>query len=148
MSLNKVMLIGNVGKDPEVRYLEGNSKVASFRIATSERYRDREGRQREITEWHTVTVWRGLADIVEKYVRKGSQLYVEGRLRNRTWTDRNGVEKTVTEIAGDNIELLGKAQPDVAGKNSASGEDASGTKKAADIMPGPVTAEADDDLPF
>ena len=68
MSLNKVMLIGNVGKDPEVRYLEGNSKVASFRIATSERFRDREGRQKEITEWHTVTVWRGLADIVEKYV--------------------------------------------------------------------------------
>lgn len=147
MSLNKVMLIGNVGKDPEVRYLEGNSKVASFRIATSERFRDREGRQKEITEWHTVTVWRGLADIVEKYVRKGSLLYVEGRLRNRTWTDRNGAEKTVTEIAGDSIELLGKtpaAQTDAAGKDG--GNESSGMKNT--WKPMPDIPETDDDLPF
>ena len=102
MSLNKVMLIGNVGKDPEVRYLEGNAKVATFRLATSERYRDRDGNMREMTEWHTVTVWRTAADLVEKYVRKGTQLYVEGRLRTRSWNDKSGNTRTVTEIAAEN----------------------------------------------
>ena len=88
MSLNKVMLIGNVGQDPEVRYLDGNSpnaKVATLRLATTERYRDRNtGENREITEWHTIVLWRGLADIVEKYVKKGTQLYIEGRIRTRS----------------------------------------------------------------
>ena len=141
------MLIGNVGKNPEVRYLEGNSKVASFRIATSEKYRDREGKQKEITEWHTVTVWRGLADIVEKYVKKGSLLYVEGRLRSRTWTDRNGVEKTATEIAGENIELLGKAsaaQTDVAEKNDE--KRSSGMKESGKSIQ--AIPETDDGIPF
>ena len=91
------MLIGNVGKDPEVRYLESNpqnpgnnAKVASFPLATSERYRDRNGEQRENTEWHNIVVWRGNADVVEKYVHKGTQLYIEGKLRTRQWTDQTG----------------------------------------------------------
>ena len=115
MSLNKVMLIGNVGKDPEVRYLETNPvpqgnapKVATFTLATSERYKDRNGNLQENTEWHNIVVWRGLADTVEKFVRKGTQLYVEGKLRTRSWTDQTGAKKYSTEIIADTIQLLGK----------------------------------------
>ena len=114
MSLNKVMLIGNVGKDPEIRYLEGNSpnganaKVATFPLATTERYRDRNGEQHENTEWHNIVAWRGLADTMERFVRKGTQLYVEGRLRSRSWTDQTGAKRYTTEIIADTIQLLGK----------------------------------------
>ena len=118
MSLNKVMLIGNVGKDPEVRYLENNPqnpgnnvKVASFPLATSERYRDRNGELRENTEWHNVVVWRSNADVAEKYVRKGTQLYIEGRLRTRSWTDQTGNKRYTTEVVADTLQLLGK-RPD------------------------------------
>ena len=114
MSLNKVMLIGNVGKDPEVRYLDGNSpagqgrKVASFTLATSERYRDRSGEVRENTEWHNVVVWGQSADIVERYVKKGTQLYIEGRIRTRQWTDQSGNKRYTTEIVADSLQLLGR----------------------------------------
>ncbi len=118
MSLNKVMLIGNVGKDPDVRYLESNpsnpganAKVASFPLATSERYRDRNGELRENTEWHNIVVWRGNADVVEKFVRKGTQLYIEGRLRTRQWTDQTGNKRYTTEVVADTLQLLGK-RPD------------------------------------
>lgn len=109
-SLNKVMLIGNVGSDPEVRYLGGdsNSKVATIRLATTERYRARSGESTEKTEWHSVVAWRGLADVVEKYVKKGSQLYVEGRLSTRQWNDKSGNTRYSTEITADNLFLLGK----------------------------------------
>ena len=109
MSLNKVMLIGNVGQDPEVRYLDNSqAKVARLRLATTERYTDRNGEVRENTEWHTVTCWRRLADLVEKYVRKGSQIYVEGRLQTREWTDNSGAKRFATEVSADNLQLLGK----------------------------------------
>lgn len=111
MSLNKVMLIGNVGRDPEVRYLEGNSpnaKVASFTLATTERYRDRNGELRENTEWHNIVAWRSTADVVEKYVRKGTQLYIEGRLRTRSWDDQSGNKRYTTEVICDTLQLLGK----------------------------------------
>ena len=115
MALNKVMLIGNVGNDPEVRYLESNpqnpaqnAKVASFRLATTERFRDRSGELRENTEWHNIVVWRNNADVVEKYVHKGSQIYVEGKLRTRQWTDQSGNKRYTTEVVVDNLQLLGK----------------------------------------
>ncbi len=111
MSLNKVMLIGNVGRDPEVRYLDGqsgNSKVAQFTLATTERYRDRNNELRENTEWHNIVAWRGNADVCEKYVRKGTQLYIEGRIRTRSWDDQNGNKRYTTEIIADNLQLLGK----------------------------------------
>ena len=117
MSLNKVMLIGNVGKDPEIRYLEGNpasgttTKIATFPLATSERSRDRNGEQHENTEWHNIVAWRGLADTMERFVRKGSQLYIEGRLRTRSWMDQNGAKRYTTEIVADTIQLLGR-RPD------------------------------------
>ena len=115
MSLNKVMLIGNVGKDPEVRYLENNPapqgtnpKVAQFTLATTERFRDRNGEVRENTEWHNIVAWRGLADLAEKYIRKGSQLYIEGRIRTRSWNDQAGAKQYRTEIVADSIQLLGR----------------------------------------
>ena len=106
------MLIGNVGQDPEIRYLDGNSanaKVATIRLATTERFRDRNsGETRESTEWHTVVAWRGLADIVERYIRKGTQIYVEGKIRTRMWEDQNGGRRYATEINADNIQMLGR----------------------------------------
>ena len=118
MALNKVMLIGNVGNDPEIRYLDsnpqspqGSAKVASFRLATTERYRDRNGETRENTEWHSIVAWRSNADLVEKFVHKGSQIYIEGKLRTRQWTDQTGNKRFTTEVQADNIQLLGK-RPD------------------------------------
>ena len=111
MSLNKAMLIGNVGRDPEVRYIEsgaGNPKVATFPLATTEKYRDRSGNIREITEWHNIVTWRSTADVVEKFVRKGTQVYVEGRIRTRSWDDQTGNKRYTTEILVDSLQLLGR----------------------------------------
>lgn len=110
MSLNKVMLIGNVGRDPEVRYLEGNNgaKVATFTLATTERYRDRNGDVRENTEWHNIVAWRNNADVAERFVRKGTQLYIEGRIRTRSWDDQTGNKRYTTEIIADTLQLLGR----------------------------------------
>ncbi len=105
------MLIGNVGRDPEVRYLDGqggNAKVAQFTLATTQRYRDRNNELRENTEWHNIVTWRGNADVCEKYVRKGTQLYIEGRIRTRSWEDQTGNKRYTTEIIADTIQLLGK----------------------------------------
>jgi single-strand DNA-binding protein len=108
MALNKVLLIGNVGKDPEIRHLQGGASVATITLATSERYRDRNGETRELTEWHTIIAWRQLADLAENYIRKGSQIYVEGKIRSRSWDDQNGQKRYVTEIQADTIQLLGR----------------------------------------
>ena len=111
--INKVILVGNVGQDPEVRYTgdaSNGAKVATLRLATTERYRDRNGNLQEHTEWHSVVVWRNTADVVEKYVRKGTQLYIEGRLRTRSWDDQNGNKRYVTEILADTLQLLGRKQ--------------------------------------
>ena len=121
MSLNKVMLIGNVGRDPNVRYLEGNNagnqgrKVATFTLATSERYRDRNGETRENTEWHNIVAWGQPADVCERFVRKGTQLYIEGKLRTRKYTDAQGMEKYTTEINVDTLQFLGRRDGDAAG---------------------------------
>ena len=116
-SLNKVMLIGNVGRDPEVRYLDQgaaqsgqSTKVATFTLATTDRYRDRNGEVRENTEWHNLVLWRQLADLAEKFIRKGSQIYIEGHLRTRSYTDQQGVKKFVTEVVADNVQLLGRRE--------------------------------------
>ena len=119
MSLNKVMLIGNVGRDPEVRYLDGNSgnaKVATFTLATTERYRDRNGETRENTEWHNIVAWRGNADVAERFVKKGTQLFIEGRIRTRSWDDQSGNKRYTTEIIADNLQLLGKKSDNPGGQ--------------------------------
>jgi single-strand DNA-binding protein len=106
--VNRVMLIGNLGKDPDVQYLEGNIGVAKFPLATTETYKDRAGKLVSQTEWHTVVLWRGLAELAQKYLHKGSLIYVEGRLRTRSWDDREGNKKFATEIVGDNLIMLDK----------------------------------------
>lgn len=109
--INKVILVGNVGQDPEVRYTgdaSNGAKVATLRLATTERYRDRNGNLQEHTEWHSVVAWRNTADVIEKYVRKGTQLYIEGRLRTRSWDDQAGNKRYTTEILADTLQLLGR----------------------------------------
>ena len=101
--INKVILVGNLGKDPEVKSFEGGAKVARFTVATTESYKDRTtGERKDVTEWHNVVCWRNLADIAEKFLVKGKQVYVEGRLRTRSWDD-NGTKRYVTEINMDNF---------------------------------------------
>ena len=109
--INKVILIGNVGQDPEIRYTgdaNNGAKVATIRLATTERYRDRNGNPQEHTEWHNVVVWRNQADVVEKYVKKGTQLYIEGRIRTRSWDDQSGNKRYTTDIVADTLQLLGR----------------------------------------
>lgn len=117
MSVNKVILVGNVGRDPEVRYLDGGqqgqqTKVATFTLATSERYKDRSGELRENTEWHNIVAWRQSADVCEKFVKKGTQLYIEGKLRTRSYNDASGVKKYTTEVVVDTLQLLGRRDGD------------------------------------
>lgn len=108
-SVNKVILIGHLGADPEVRRLENGATVASFNIATSETYTDRNTNERKtLTEWHRITLWRGLAEIAEKYLRKGSQVYIEGKLKTRSYEDQDKITRYVTEVVGDNMTLLGR----------------------------------------
>ena len=107
--INKVILLGNVGADPEIRTLETGTKVARLRIATTERIFNRQTQEtKEHTEWHTVVLWRGLADVADKYVRKGSQLYIEGKIRSNEWTDKDGGKRYGIEIVADDMKLLGR----------------------------------------
>ena len=105
--VNKVILIGNLGKDPEVRYLDSGIAVANFSLATTENYRNKEGEKVSQTEWHNVVLWRGLAEIAEKYLKKGSSVYIEGRIRNRKWEDKEGNTRYNNEILADNMTMLG-----------------------------------------
>ena len=134
MSLNKVMLIGTVGAEPEVRYVEQGVPVASLRLATTERgYTLQNGTQvPERTEWHNIVVWRRLAETVEKYVHKGDKLYIEGQLRTRTWNDRNGVKRYTTEIWAENMEMLSSPR-----NNQPAGETASQPASTTDNTQAP-----------
>jgi single-strand DNA-binding protein len=152
MALNKVLLIGNVGKDPEIRHLQGGASVATITLATSERYKDRNGESRELTEWHTIIAWRQLADLAENYIRKGSQIYVEGRIRSRSWDDQNGQKRYVTEIQADVIQLLGR-RGDNAGApqplpQSPSQPHTPPQQTTPIVNPADLTDDGTDDLPF
>ena len=158
-SVNKVILIGNLGKDPEVRHLESGVGVANFSIATSETYKDRKtGERVSQTEWHNVVLWRGLADVAEKYLKKGDKVYIEGKLRTRTWQDQQGNNKYSTEIIADNLTMLGKSNDrNPASKDAVAQIEESAIEKSA---PKPALAEeklsedfsapedGNDDLPF
>ena len=106
--VNKVTLIGNVGKDPEIQILEGNLVVAKFPLATTENHKDKNGNTVSHTEWHTVVLWRGLAELAQKFLHKGSMIYVEGRIRYRNWEDKEKVKRSSTEIVADNFVMLDK----------------------------------------
>jgi len=153
MALNKVLLIGNVGKDPEIRHLQGGASVATITLATSERYKDRNGETRELTEWHTINAWRQLADLAENYIRKGSQIYVEGRIRTRSWDDQNGQKRYATEIQADVIQLLGRRNDSPAPQQPApaqnQGYNAPAQQQSTPMVnPADLTDDGTDDLPF
>ena len=140
-SLNRALLIGNVGNDPEIRTLSNNEKVASFRLATTERYKDRNGEVKENTEWHQIVAWGKLADIVEKFVKKGSQVYVEGKITTRRWTDKDGNDRFTTEIRAEGIQLLGK-------KDGATTAPASTQEVESPSLKALKEDDPKDDLPF
>jgi single-strand DNA-binding protein len=151
--VNKVILVGNVGADPEVRTTESGVKVARVRLATTERLFDRQTNEtRELTEWHSITLWRGLADVVDRYVKKGSQLYIEGRLRTREW-EKDGIKRYTTEIMADDMKLLGRRADSQQG-SSASQSSYQAPQQAATpaVAPQPaavpVANDDPDDLPF
>lgn len=150
MSVNKVILVGNVGKDPDVKYFDNGSVVANFTLATTERgYTAANGTQiPDRTEWHNIVCWRGLAKVAEQFVRKGTQVYIEGKIRSRTYDDANGLKRYVNEIYADNLELLGSRRRDDAGgegyNNAPSYE--TGSYQAPSAPVSPMTD--DDDLPF
>lgn len=108
--VNKVILIGNLGKDPEIKYLEGNLARVSFSLATAEVYKDKSGNRAEHTEWHNIVLWRSLAENAEKLLKKGTKIYLEGKLQTRQWTDKEGHKKNITEIIGDQFIVLQKKE--------------------------------------
>lgn len=159
MSVNKVILVGNVGKDPEIRYLEGGTAVCSFPLATSATYRNRDGERITSTEWHNIVLWRGLAEIAERYVKKGSQLFIEGRIRSRSWDDREGNKRYTTEIIADNMQMLGRRPDDTSSDTQATSGESQTDDKDDKVEETPdneeytetdtsTSPEEDDDLPF
>jgi len=121
--VNKVILVGNLGKDPELRRLENGTAVTKFSLATSDSYKDKDGNRVDQTEWHNIVLWRGLAEVAEKYLKKGSQIYIEGKIKSRSWEDKEGNKKYTTEIVGDNMKMLGKRREQEEGNVSEPEED-------------------------
>ena len=132
-TLNKVMLIGNVGKDPDVNFTPTGVKVAQFRMATSESWKDKDGAIQEHTDWHTIVAWRGLADIVERLIHRGSRIYVEGKIQTRTYDDKEGQKRYVTEIVADNILLLDAKRAEGVSNGEAAHSESSSDDKVDDI---------------
>ncbi len=130
--VNKVILVGNLGKDPEVRHLEGGAAVANFPLATTETFKDKNGNRNEQTEWHNIVVWRGLAEVAEKYLKKGMTIYIEGKLRTRSWDDKEGHKRYTTEVVGETFTILSKRE-----NNTSTGNDE-----------GNSLPKTGDDLPF
>ena len=121
MSVNKVILVGNLGKDPELRYTASGTAVANFSLATTEKYKDRDGNSQEKTEWHNIVVWRQLAEICGKYLTKGKQIYIEGKIQTRSYDDRDGNKRYITEIVVDQMQMLGRAGEDNSGGGGGGG---------------------------
>lgn len=145
MSVNKVILVGNVGKDPDVRHLEGGVTVARFPLATNETYTDKSGQKVTQTEWHNIVVWRGQAEVAEKYLKTGKLLYVEGKLRTNVYDDKEtGVKKYFTEVHCTNFRFLGPASGDSAPKENQENS----TMQSTDSVAEPPIPEPEDDLPF
>ncbi len=133
--VNKVILVGNLGRDPEIQTFDSGVKRASFSLATTEEFKDKEGNKVQQTEWHNVVLWRGLADVAEKYLNKGNQIFLEGKIKTRSWEDKDGNKRYTTEIIGDNMTMLGGRKPQ------------NGDVQATENAEIPET-EVEDDLPF
>jgi single-strand DNA-binding protein len=138
-SLNKVFLIGNVGKDPETRFVGEGVAICKFPLATSERFVDKSGKQQERTEWHNIVLWRKTAEIAQQYVQKGRQIYIEGRISTNTWTDQNNVKQYRVEIVADRLLLLG-------GRRDAEPSSAPAVRTSSQAAPPSHAAIDDDDL--
>ncbi|QGP63329.1 Helix-destabilizing protein [Piscirickettsia salmonis] len=108
--VNKIILVGNLGSDPEIRSTQGGESVATFSVATTEQYKDSSGQQQEVTEWHRVVLWRRLAEVARDYLKKGSQVYIEGKIKTRKWQDKQGQDRYTTEIVGNNMQMLGSGR--------------------------------------
>ncbi|HEX4932997.1 MAG TPA: single-stranded DNA-binding protein [Gemmatimonadaceae bacterium] len=141
-SVNKVILIGNLGRDPEIRYTPGGSPVANFTMATTERWTDPNGEKKEKTEWHRIVVWGKQAEIAAEYLRKGRQVYIEGSLQTREWTDRDGNKRYTTEVKAQRLQLLGRAEDRAPVGASTAGP------AAADEVAEPGGGYGEDDIPF
>lgn len=137
--VNKVILVGNVGKEPDFNLLEGNVSVCKFPLATTESFKDRNGKSQSQTEWHTIVLWRGLADLGQKYLKKGSLVYIEGRLRTRAWEDKEGNRKFSTEVIADNFIMLDKRTDEF------NTSDNLGSQSNNDALP---NADVNDVMPF
>lgn len=145
-SVNKVILIGNLGKDPEVRRLENGAMIASFPLATSEVYTDKNsGEKKEITDWHDIVLWRGLAEIAEKYIRKGTKIYVEGKLKKRSWQDKEGNTRYATEVVGDDITILSRLEGNERATNQPYSQD---HRPNPPSTMGDLSDSSDDEAPF
>lgn len=143
-SVNKVILVGNVGRDPELRYTQGGQPVASFSIATNERFKDKEGNWKDRTEWHRIVAWARLAEICGEYLRKGSQVYVEGRIQTRDWEDKEGNKRQTTEIVALSMQMLGRRGGEAGGPSA--GEDSQARTGGDDPLS--QSSGADDEIPF
>lgn len=147
-SVNKVILIGNLGKDPEVRYLESGVPVANFSIATSETFTDKNtGEKREVTDWHNIVLWRGLAKVAETYLKKGMKVYIEGKLKTRSWTDDNNQTRYTTEIIADQMTMLSRAE-NISNDQNKQSYPGSVENKPVQPMDKDLSSEPEDDLPF
>ncbi len=152
--INKVILVGNLGRDPEIRTLENGAKVASFSLATSETFKGKDGQRQEQTEWHNVVMWRGLAEVAEKYLKKGTQIFVEGKLRTRNWEDKDGHKRYTTEIIGDNFKILSRkednAMPTETNNNNSTEQSPPPATEQLpnESLPDTNQKDANDDLPF
>jgi single-strand DNA-binding protein len=157
-SINKVILIGNLGRDPEVRYLPSGDAVANFSIATTEKWKDKSGETQEQTEWHRISFFGRQAEICGEYLKKGSSVYIEGRLQTRKWTDKEGHERTTTEVRGDRMQMLGGrggggggsggAEPMAREPREPAAAGSGGGKPAAGKKGGGAFDQMDDDIPF
>lgn len=148
MSVNKAILVGNLGKDPELRYTPSGTAVCTFSLATTDRFKNKQGEQQDRTEWHNIVVWAGLAEICGKYLTKGKQVYLEGRIQNRSYDDRDGNKRYISEIVVSEMQMLGRAGDQGSGgsgggtsRPSAQYNEPSGGRDEAPFNP-------DDDIPF
>jgi single-strand DNA-binding protein len=153
-SVNKVILIGNLGRDPETRYTADGAAITNVSVATTRRYKDASGQQQEETEWHRVAFFGRLAEIAGEYLRKGRPVYVEGRLRTRKWQDKDGQDRYTTEIVAENMQMLGSregmggSEPDAGEEARAPAQRSGGGRPAPASKPAPNIADMDEDIPF
>lgn len=149
MSVNKAILVGNLGKDPELRYTPSGTAVCTFTLATTDRFKNKQGEQQERTEWHNIVVWAGLAEICGKYLTKGKQVYLEGRIQNRSYDDRDGNKRYISEVVVNEMQMLGRAgdQGGSGGSGGGGGRSTSSTENYSSAPQEPPF-NPDDDIPF